>query len=95
MNWPATNGSTVSEVLIPIAPFLADKSVTEVMFNGPSEIFIERERQLSRTDVSFGSTDALMPGAPSDAPVRRGRSMSRSHSCEPPEAVYETARHTR
>jgi len=52
--------STIREFLSPIAAFLADESVTEVMINGPTEIFVERKGQLSRTDARFGSGDKLV-----------------------------------
>jgi pilus assembly protein CpaF len=46
--------------LAPIVPFLDDETVTEVMVNGPSDIFIERKGRLSKTDASFGSADKLL-----------------------------------
>lgn len=44
----------------PIRPFLDDASVSEIMINGPKEIFIERKGMLSRTDAQFPSHEALM-----------------------------------
>lgn len=44
----------------PIRPFLDDPSVSEVMINGPKEIFIERKGMLTRTDAQFPSHEALM-----------------------------------
>jgi pilus assembly protein CpaF len=40
--------------------FLDDESVTEIAINGPSEVFVERKGQLSRTEVRFDSADALL-----------------------------------
>ena len=44
----------------PIRPFLDDASVSEVMINGPEEIWIERKGRLSKTDARFSSHEALM-----------------------------------
>ncbi len=44
----------------PIRPFLEDASVSEVMINGPKEIFIERKGQLIKTEAQFPSHEALM-----------------------------------
>lgn len=37
----------------PLEPLLADPTVTEIMVNGPSEVFVERQGRLERSDVSF------------------------------------------
>ena len=37
----------------PIEPLLADVSVTEVMCNGPDDVYVERDGRLSRSDVRF------------------------------------------
>jgi pilus assembly protein CpaF len=37
----------------PLEPFLADESVTEVMVNGPRQIYIERNGKIQRVDVVF------------------------------------------
>jgi pilus assembly protein CpaF len=52
--------SVLRTALAPVAPFLDDESVTEIAINGPSEIFIERRGQLSRTDAKFDSGDSLL-----------------------------------
>ena len=44
----------------PIRPFLDDPSVSEIMINGPSEIYIERGGQLFKTEAKFSSHEALM-----------------------------------
>jgi pilus assembly protein CpaF len=46
--------------LAPIRPFLDDPTITEVMVNGYSEIYIERRGKLERTEASFVSEDALL-----------------------------------
>lgn len=46
--------------LEPIAPFLDDDSVTEIMVNGFRDIYIERRGRLERTDAQFPSDDALL-----------------------------------
>ena len=36
-----------------LEPLLADPSVTEIMVNGPDEVFLEREGRLERADITF------------------------------------------
>jgi len=43
----------------PIRRFLDDPEVTEVMINGPSDVFVEREGRLTRTGAAFGTTQDL------------------------------------
>jgi pilus assembly protein CpaF len=52
--------SVLRTALLPVAPFLDDESVTEIAINGPGEVFIERKGQLSRTEATFDSRDALI-----------------------------------
>jgi len=51
---------TLMTFLEPIRPYLDDPSVTEVMINGPHEIFIERAGRLERTNAKFSSRESLM-----------------------------------
>src|SRR5262249_29528894 len=37
----------------PIEPYLADPTITEVMVNGPRQIYIERKGKISKVDVHF------------------------------------------
>ncbi len=37
----------------PIDPFLADPTVTEIMVNGPQDVYVERAGRLSKTDATF------------------------------------------
>lgn len=46
--------------LTPVLPFLEDDSVTEVLINGPSRVYVERRGQLSLTEASFRSSDELL-----------------------------------
>jgi pilus assembly protein CpaF len=50
---------TLAHFLAPIAPFLEDASVSEVLINGPHEIYVERAGRLERTQASFGDEVAL------------------------------------
>jgi pilus assembly protein CpaF len=43
----------------PLEELLADPAVEEVMVNGPSEVYVERDGRIERTDVAFGSERAL------------------------------------
>lgn len=51
---------TILSFFEPIREFLEDSSVSEVMINGPDEIFIERSGRLIKTKARFPSHDALM-----------------------------------
>jgi len=44
----------------PIEPLLRDDSITEVMVNGPKQVYIERGGKLFKTDVVFESDDHVM-----------------------------------
>jgi pilus assembly protein CpaF len=44
----------------PIEPFLADETVTEVMVNGPKNIYIERAGKIIRTTAQFESNEHVM-----------------------------------
>ena len=44
----------------PITPLLNDDSISEVMVNGPKQVYVERKGQLTLSDVSFGSDAELV-----------------------------------
>jgi pilus assembly protein CpaF len=50
---------TLLQFLDPIRPFLDDPTVSEIMINGPNQIFIERKGRLELTDVTFQNREAL------------------------------------
>jgi pilus assembly protein CpaF len=52
--------STLRGFLEPIVPFLDDETVTEIMVNGPSDIFVEQKGCLSKTEAAFASGDKLL-----------------------------------
>ena len=51
---------TLMQFFAPIRPFLEDPSVSEVMINGPDQIFIERKGQLYKTEARFDSRESLI-----------------------------------
>lgn len=44
----------------PIQPLLDDESISEVMVNGPKQVYIERKGKLIRTDVQFVNDDHIV-----------------------------------
>ena len=44
----------------PIEPFLADETITEIMVNGPKNIYIERAGKVVRTTAQFESNEHVM-----------------------------------
>ncbi len=51
---------TMRQFFAPIADYLDDPSVTEVLINGPSTIIVERKGQLEATTARFDDRDQLM-----------------------------------
>jgi pilus assembly protein CpaF len=42
-----------------LEPLLSDTTITEIMVNGPDEVFVERKGKLSRSELKFSSAQAL------------------------------------
>jgi pilus assembly protein CpaF len=42
-----------------LEPLLADETVTEIMVNGPSEIYVERDGRIEQADITFGDEEQL------------------------------------
>ena len=51
---------TILHFLEPVGEYLRDPTVTEIMINGPEEVYIERRGQLTRTEARFPNEPALM-----------------------------------
>lgn len=51
---------TLLGFLAPVRHFLEDPSVSEVMINGPDQIFVERKGKLELTEVRFPSAESVM-----------------------------------
>ena len=56
---PRAHAQSILTFLDPIRPFLDDGEVSEVLVNGPDEIYVERRGRLERTDARFPSGHAL------------------------------------
>lgn len=52
--------NAIRNFLGPVIEFLEDPTVTEVLINGPHEIFVERGGKLTKTDAAFPDEDALL-----------------------------------
>src|SRR3546814_15941292 len=44
----------------PLEPLLADELVTDIMVNGPKQVYIERRGKLELTDVSFQNDEHVL-----------------------------------
>jgi len=51
---------TVRHFLAPVAQFLDDPAVSEIMINTPEEIYVERNGELVKTDARFESEEAFL-----------------------------------
>lgn len=50
----------IEQFLYPIKEFLEDASITEIMINGPKEIFVEKKGLIYKTDAQFHNEEALL-----------------------------------
>lgn len=50
---------TLLRFFAPIRPFLEDPNVTDIMINGPDQVYVERRGQLELTDARFESQEGL------------------------------------
>lgn len=55
--------AAIDNFLLPIKPLLDDPAITEIMINGPKEIFVEKGGKIFKTDASFADEDALRAAA--------------------------------
>ena len=44
----------------PIEPLLGDESITDIMVNGPKQVYVERKGKLELTDVTFRDNAHVM-----------------------------------
>src|SRR6266700_1029348 len=44
----------------PIEPLLADRTISDILVNGPDRIYVERQGVLERTELFFNDTQHLM-----------------------------------
>jgi pilus assembly protein CpaF len=51
---------TLLTFFAPIRPYLDDPSVSEVMINGPTDIYVERKGKIEKVDAKFATREALM-----------------------------------
>lgn len=69
---------SIATFLSPIVGFLADDAVSEVMINGPDEIFVEKRGLIEKTDAKFRDEQALMAAVRNIAQFV-GRSIDEDH----------------
>lgn len=55
--------ASIEYFLAPIVPLLHDPTITEVMVNGPFDVYIERAGRIEKTDCRFASPEALLSAA--------------------------------
>jgi len=96
--------ATIEHYLAPIREYLEDTSVSEVMINGPHEIYVEREGKLEQTGARF-TDEASYHAAVNNVLQYTGRSLSdeaplidsrlpdgsRVHVCKAPASRFGTA----
>jgi pilus assembly protein CpaF len=63
VNRDAVFGVTLRKFLSPVANFLDDPSISEIMINGPKEVYIEQGGRIEKTDVSFDDEELLQAAA--------------------------------
>ena len=63
MDRDAVFGVTLRKFLSPVVDFLDDPSVSEIMINGPTEVYIEQAGRIEKTDVTFDDEELLHAAA--------------------------------
>ncbi|MET0792854.1 MAG: CpaF family protein [Polyangiaceae bacterium] len=56
----AVFAETLLEFLSPVRQFLNDPTVSEIMINGPSQVYVERKGKLELTSVKFETSEDVM-----------------------------------
>jgi len=51
---------TLLEFLAPVRPYIEDATVSEVMINGPGQVFVERRGKLEQVPVAFQGIEAIL-----------------------------------
>ena len=64
----------------PLEPLIADRTISEIMVNGPQAIFVERKGRIERTDAAFADDRELRRLMEAIA-VSAGRELSAAHPC--------------
>ena len=54
---------TIRRFLEPVREFMDDPSVSEIMINGPDEVYVERAGLVTKTDAQFDDEEALLAAA--------------------------------
>src|SRR4051812_33516779 len=54
------HGQMLVALLAPIGELLSDPGVSEIMLNGPHQIFCERAGRLERTKLRFANSEAVL-----------------------------------
>ena len=54
--------AAIKSFMAPVVPLLKDDTITEILINGPKNVYIERKGKLSKTDVQFNDEEALQAG---------------------------------
>ena len=63
MNRDAIFDVTLRKFLSPVNTFLEDPSISEIMINGPGEVYIEQEGRIHKTAVTFDDEELLEAAA--------------------------------
>jgi pilus assembly protein CpaF len=54
---------TLSRFLQPVSEYIQDAAVSEIMINGPHEVYVERAGKIEKTEVSFDDEELLLAAA--------------------------------
>lgn len=63
MDRDAVFNITLRKFLLPVAAYLDDPAVSEIMINGPKEVYIEQEGRIEKTNITFDDEELLHAAA--------------------------------